>query len=381
MVDAIFFLSIALVFYVYAGYPLLVLAFGKIFPHPVARQPYEPSVTVLIAAYNEETVIGTTITNKLDQDYPPENLEIIVISDASTDRTDAIVRSFDDPRVRLVRQEPRAGKTSALNLALPQAQGEVLVFSDANSLYGPGALRQLVSNFADPAVGYVTGKMIYASPDGSTIGTGCTSYMRYENALRAAETCLGSVVGVDGGIDAVRKKLYRPMRADQLPDFVLPLQVVAQGYRVVYDADAVLWEPSLKATQDEYRMRVRVSLRALWALFDMRQLLYSMGNPLFAWQLWSHKVFRYLCFVFLAAALASNIWLLGRGGLFYPGMFLLQLAGYAAAALMPVLERRGIRYKLLVLARYLALLNLASAHAFGKFLLRRKQVVWNPRKG
>ena len=152
-------------------------------------------------------------------------------------------------------------------MAVPLASGEIIVFSDANSLYAPDALRRLLANFADEEVGYVTGRMIYANPDGAPIGEGCSAYMKYENALRLIETRLGSIVGVDGGIDAVRKVLYRPMNAEQLPDFVLPLKVVEQGYRVVYEPEALLWESSLNEAADEYRMRVRVSLRAFWALF------------------------------------------------------------------------------------------------------------------
>ena len=187
----------------------------------------------------------------------------------------------------LLRQEPRAGKTSALNMAVPNATGEILVFSDANSLYASNALRKLVQNFCDKEVGYVTGKMIYTNSEDSTTGDGCTAYMKYENFLRRVETKAGSIVGVDGGIDAVRKEFYKSMNPDQLPDFVLPLKVIDQGYRVVYEPEAILKEPSLKAPKDEYKMRVRVSLRALWALWDMchlptlapsHLLSYTLGN-------------------------------------------------------------------------------------------------------
>ncbi len=380
MAEIIFWISIALVFYVYAGYPLTVLILGKIFSVPRKQGEFEPKVTVLIAAYNEESVIAATVQNKLEQNYPADKIEVLIISDGSVDRTDEIVRAFNDPRVRLLRQEPRAGKTSALNQAVPQARGDIIVFSDANSIYSPEALRHLVVNFSDSQVGYVTGKMIYANPDGSLIGDGCSGYMKYENVLRAGETCISSVVGVDGGIDAVRKELYVHMNPDQLPDFVLPLKVVRQGFRVVYEPLAVLWEPSLKRSSDEYRMRVRVALRAFWALFDMRQLLSFRQNPLFAWQLWSHKVLRYLCFIFLASALISNILLLNQEA-FYQLTFLIQIMGYLSALIMPLIERQGIHSKLVSFAHYFVLLNLASAHAFIKFLLGRKQVFWTPRKG
>ncbi|BCA79494.1 glycosyltransferase family 2 protein [Desulfuromonas sp. AOP6] len=380
MTALIFWISLMVVFYVYVGYPLTAWLLGLFWLRPVLRQPIRPKVSILIAAFNEEEAIAATIENKLALDYPQELLEIVVVSDESTDATDSIVQTYADRGVRLLRQTPRAGKTAALNLAVPQAAGDILVFSDANSLYAPDALGFLVQNFADPEVGYVTGKMIYVSPDGSTVGDGCSSYMRYENRLRELETRLGSVVGVDGGIDAMRKDLYRSLNPDQLPDFVQPLKVVEQGFRVVYDSRALLRESTLKATADEYRMRVRVSLRAFWALYDMRTLLGFSVNPLFAWQLWSHKVLRYLCFVFLAAAWLSNLLLL-EDGLFYQVFFFFQSAGYAGAAAIPYLGNYSKWYRLLAFGRYFVLLNLAAAHAFGKFLLGKKQIVWTPRKG
>lgn len=369
-----------MIFYVYLGYPLVAYLLGRISPALVGKQPQEPYVSILIAAYNEADVIQATVQNKLQLDYPADKYEVIVISDQSEDGTDAIVNAFRESNLRLLRQEPRAGKTSALNMAIAEAKGEIIVFSDANSLYEPDALRKLVANFADPQVGYVTGKMTYVDADGTMVGDGCSSYMRYENFLRAAESNLGSVVGVDGGVDAVRKELYRPMRADQLPDFVLPLSVVEQGFRVVYEPEALLREITLKDSADEYRMRVRVSLRALWALWDMRKLLGTKLNPRFAWQLWSHKVLRYLCFVFLFTVFFSNLLLLGSGGV-YSLFFLLQVLCYAGALLMPWLETKNYRHSLLNFAHYFLLLNVASAHALVKFICGKKQVLWTPRKG
>jgi cellulose synthase/poly-beta-1,6-N-acetylglucosamine synthase-like glycosyltransferase len=346
----------------------------------VNKDEHEPSVTILIAAHNEEKNIGKTIENKLKLNYSGEKREIIVISDGSIDKTDVVVKQYESQGVKLVRQEPRAGKTAALNMVIPMANGEVLVFSDANSMYAPDALNRLVQNFNDPQVGYVTGKMIYINPDGSTIGDGCTAYMKYENLLRRIETKLGSIVGVDGGIDAVRKELYSPMNPDQLPDFVLPLQVVDKGYRVVYEPGAILKEQSLKDPKDEYQMRVRVSLRALWALNDMRQLLSFKKYKLFAWQLWSHKLLRYMGFIFLIGAYSANFTLWAEG-VSYKLFFVVQNMAYLGAILSPLVEKIGYQLKALNLLRYFVLLNLASAHAFFKFLLRHKQVMWTPRKG
>lgn len=377
----LFWFSVFMVFYVYIGYPIAVMLLSLVLNRKVDKKAIEPSVTILIAAYNETEHIKQTVQNKLYLDYPTDKLEIIVISDESTDGTDDLVNAFDNDRVRLLRQEPRAGKTSALNMAIPHAKGEILVFSDANSIYDQYALKALMANFNDPEVGYVSGKMVYVNPDGSLVGDGCSAYMKYENGLRAFETKVGSIVGVDGGIDAVRKKLYDPMRADQLPDFVLPLKVVEKGYRVIYEPEALLKEDTLKETSDEYKMRVRVSLRAVWALFDMRGLLnLTKGNSLFAWQLWSHKVLRYGCFIFLLIAFLSNIFIV-KHGILYIIFFLLQILFLTAIVLSFWIKKSMKIGKLLSFFQYFLLLNIASAHAVIKFLMGKKMVVWSPRKG
>ena len=375
-----FFSSLCMILYVYIGYPLLVFLIASVRRRPIQKGNDEPTVTILIAAHNEEQSIAKTLKNKIHQDYPADKLQIIVVSDNSSDRTDEIVRTFDPRCVRLIRQEPRAGKTAALNLAFPSAKGDIIIFSDANSMYRPDTIRCLVRNFQDPQIGYVTGRMIYQNPTASTTGESCSTYMKYENFLRRFESEIGSVVGVDGGVDAVRRSLYRPMRPDQLPDFVLPLKVVQQGFRVVYEPGAVLMEDALPSSADEYAMRVRVALRTYWALKDMKSLLSPACNLLFAWQLWSHKVLRYLCFLFLIVAYLANLSLWFQGPI-YKVLFLSQNLLYVGAFLSPVFSKRGFRPRLLYLSNYFVLLNVSSAHAFLKFLSGKKQTFWAPRKG
>ena len=367
--------------YPYVIYPLLVALLGRVLHSQVRTDAaFLPRVTVVTAAFNEAAHIEATVRNKLALDYPAGLLDVIVVSDESTDGTDEIIARLarESDCVQLVRQTPRQGKTSALNLALPRARGDIVVFSDANSIYRPDALHRLVRNFADPRVGYVTGKMMYVNADGSLVGDGCSAYMRFENLLRGAETRVGSIVGVDGGIDAVRRALYRPMRADQLPDFVLPLSVVEQGYRVVFEPEAVLNEDTLASGSAEYRMRVRVALRAFWALWDKRALFNPLRFGLFSWQLLSHKLLRYLSFVPLTLA-AVLVWFLETpvyrvaAGLeiTFLGLVLIAVAG------PKVLAHRAIaRY-----CYYFFLLNWSSAVAFWRFLNRQKQVLWQPRVG
>jgi len=383
MLDVWFWTLLLVGLYPYVIYPVVVAALGRLANRTVRRDDaFVPQVTVITAAFNEQAHIGATIDNKLRQDYPPDRLDMIVVSDASADRTDDIVREFAarEPRVQLLRNEARAGKTAGLNLAIPRARGEIVVFADANSIYRPDAIAKLVRNFADPQVGYVTGSMRYVSADGSMVGDGCSAYMRYENALRLAETRIGSIVGVDGGVDAIRRDLYRPMRPDQLPDFVAPLTVAEQGFRVIYEPDAVLTEDTLSVQSQEYRMRVRVALRAFWALWDKRALLNPFRFGLYAWQLWSHKLLRYLSFLPLAAAMALNWLLLPRGGIYALGAAAQVL--FAILCVAALAGMRGVgQLSVTRYCFYFFLLNWASAVAFVRFVRGQKQVLWQPRVG
>ena len=279
-----------------------------------------------------------------------------------------------------MRQTPRQGKTAGLNLAIAAADSEIIVFADANSIYRPDTVRKLVRNFADSTVGYVTGKMLYINPDGSLIGDGCSAFMRYENKLRESETRISSIVGVDGGVDAVVRALYRPMHADQLPDFVLPLRVVEQGYRVVYEPEAVVMEETLTKPSSEYRMRIRVALRALWALRDNPRLLNPMRSGIYAWQLVSHKLLRYISFAFLGTA-AILAWFLAIHETVYRWAVGAELL-FASMVLIGYVGPRSLGTRALPrYCGYFLLLNLACAVAFFRFIRGEKQVVWQPRTG
>ncbi|MBV9080302.1 MAG: glycosyltransferase family 2 protein [Elusimicrobia bacterium] len=375
----LFWFSVAGIALAYAGYPAVLAVVGAVRRRPIAKGAIEPAVSILIAAHNEADDIEATIKNKLELDYPAGRREIIVVSDGSTDGTDDIVRRYESRGVRLLTQNPRRGKTAALNWAATVSTGEILVFSDANSIYRPDALRRIVANFADPSVGYVTGKMLYADASGSIIGSGCSAYMRYENVLRELETRVGSVVGVDGGVDAVRRSLYEPMREDLLPDFILPLRVAGKGRRVVYEPEAVLIEQTLTETSDEVRMRVRVILRSYHALWFMKRLLNPFRTGFFAFQLFAHKILRYLVGVLQLTALVSSAAVAGRSP-FYAAVFAVQVVFYLFA-LGGFLLRRGRAHGLFRYPYYLCLLNGAALMALWKFLKGDNIAVWTPRKG
>lgn len=390
---SVFALSLFILFYIYFGYPLLCVVMAKLkalrSSSAVTKKPAHavesslPMVSILIPAFNEESVIEDTIVNKLHSRYPSDKLEIIVVSDESEDNTDAIVErlSIDSTvPIKLIRQTPRQGKTSGLNKAIDQCSGSIIVFSDANSIYDQDAIHQLVEKFDDPTVGYVTGLMMYkTSKDGTSLG--CSAYMRYENFLRKYESLISSVVGVDGGIDAIRRDLFTRLNPDQLPDFVQPLHVVKQGYKVAFAQDAILIEEALDDPGKEYRMRVRVSLRAFWGLWDMKALFNPLRYGFFSVQLISHKLLRYLAFMPQTLLFLSNVFVVQ-----VHSSFMLILIGQSLFYCLAVLGFRRTRQlkalpMLLYIPYYFCLLNYTSLGAFVLFIRGKKIVMWKPREG
>lgn len=370
----------AAIIFIYVGYPLVLALLSLFLSRPVKKDDmFKPSVTIVISAFNEREHIGATIENKLALNYPSEKLEILATSDGSTDGTDDIVRSFADRRVRHFRQDPQQGKSTALNKMVVEAKGEIIVVSDANSIYQQEAISKLVRNFADPSVGYVTGKMVYVDETGSSVGRGCTAYMTYENVLRELETKVGSVIGVDGGIDAFRKSLYLPVTPGALPDFVVPLQVIQDGNRVIYEKDALLQEATLSDPTDEWRMRVRVIMRSFHALNNMKVLLNPFRFPLVSFQVISHKILRYMVGIFQICALGFNI-VLAMDSSLYLGLLTAHLLFYLLAIVgsSKVFGRfvPGARY-----AFYICLLNTSALAALVRFVKGDEQVLWTPRRG
>ncbi len=244
MIGLLFWLSVFFILYVYLGYPLILTGMARLRRKPVEYPPYFPSVTVLIAAHNEQAVIASKLENTLALDYPLENLQIIVAADGSEDRTAEVVKSFEAWGVELTYQPERRGKMAAINRAMSRVRRELVLFSDANNLYARDALRELVKPFSDPTVGAVSGsKNILGSGDGLTKADGL--YWRYEFYIKAQETRLGSCTGVSGEILAVRRNLYQsPPDGAINDDFFIALGMLRQGYRLVYRPEARSFEPS-----------------------------------------------------------------------------------------------------------------------------------------
>jgi len=379
ILQIVFWGSLLMVAYPLILYPLLVALIGLVITRPVRRAPLRARVTVLIPAFNEEAVIEATIRNKLEQDYSRELLEIIVVSDASSDRTDEIVGSFAAQGVRLLRNADRAGKAEGLNRAVREAGGEILIFSDANSMFAPDAISRLVENFADPQVGYVTGSLGFLSADGLA-GGGVDAYIRYENLVRRVETRVHSIIGVNGGVDAIRRSLYRDVPRDQITDFVLPLSVLMRGSRVVFDCRAQAREEANRDLAPEFSMRVRVALRAMRGLCHVSDLLKPWRYPWSSFCIWSHKVLRYGAYLFMVAALASNVVLAFRGH-FYLVLLALHLMFYAIALGTIALGSASWLPRILAVPAYLVTSNAAFAVASVRFLRGESMATWRPRAG
>ncbi len=306
MIALLFWISVSGVFYVYAGYPLALAVLAHMRRRPGPYPPCLPGVTLLIAAYNEQQVIADKLENSLASSYPSDLLQTIVAADGSDDRTVAIVESFADRHVTLNFSPDRRGKSAAINHAMSQAKGEVVVFSDANNLYEPETLCKLVAPFNDPSVGAVSGAKVIRSGDGR-LGEVEGIYWKYESFIKRQETRLGCCTAVAGEVLAVRRELVEPIPANVInDDFYLAMRVIRRGYRIVYEPEARSIERVSPTPREEASRRARIvagryqsMLMAPWCL--------PWGRPVIVWQVLSHKFARPLVPLGMAGALVTNL--------------------------------------------------------------------------
>lgn len=373
----VFWLSVGVLLYTYVGYPLLLAAVSRLRGRPVSRQAVMPMVSIVITAYNEERDLAAKLENTLSLDYPKELLEVIVASDCSTDRTDEIARSFAAHKVRLHRQTERLGKTAAQNAAVELARGEVVLFSDATTLYRPDVLRVMMMNFADPTVGCVAGRLVYVDPNQTNVGQGARSYWEYETFLKRHESHVCSLIGVSGCLYAVRRSAYVPLYHEACSDFIIATVIVSQGLRTIYEPDAICTEETNQRADKELKMRVRVITQTFSDLWRHRAMMNPLRSGFYAVQLFSHKVLRYFVPFLLLTILLSTA-ALAESSIFYAVMLLGQVCFYAAAGVGWLLERAGMRSSLFALPHYFVLANVASVIAFYKFLRGERFARWEP---
>ncbi|MBE7414511.1 MAG: glycosyltransferase family 2 protein [Deltaproteobacteria bacterium] len=377
--EVIFWAGAAALFYAYIGYPLVLFFLSRALGE-AKRDGWEgaplPSVSVLVAAYNEEKTIGDKIRNTLSLDYPWELLEVVVASDGSSDGTAGIVRSFaaEDGRVRLL-HFPRGGKARALALAMPQLRGEIVFFSDANTECDKNALRLIAGAFGDRRVGCVSGRLVYRNPGGIVSGKGESLYWRYETWLKRLESRLGCVSGANGAAYAIRKELFEAPPAGTVnDDFVISTMVAARGGRSVYEERAIVYEDVASSARGEFRRHVRDGAGHYIAVCHLARLLNPfLGLPAFIF--WSHRVFRWAAPFILPALLVLNAMLLGKE--VYRLAFAAQTAFYAAA-LLGFLGRGQLRLPFLFHAPfYFCNLNLALFIGFVKAVSGRQKMTWD----
>jgi biofilm PGA synthesis N-glycosyltransferase PgaC len=395
----LFWFFIAYIVYVYAAYPLALALMASLKRAPsfesavdppgdgLEPTPAPPSVTLLIAAYNEEEVLERKIANSLELDYPRDRLQILVAADGSSDRTTEIVRTFAGKGVLLSYDPERRGKMAAINRAMPMATGEIVVFSDANNLYERDALRELTAPFADGSVGAVTGAKVIVEGDGA-LGGSEGLYWRYESFIKSMETRLSTCTGVSGEILAVRRELFKPAPEGVInDDFYIGMRVVRQGRRVVYAPQALSYERVSASAQDEVARRARIVAGRFQALTMARELL--PGRPLVAWQVISHKFARPLVPLAMIGALVTNVTAAVRPSeAGWPDA--LRLAApygwialacqviFYAAALLPRAGVRpaGIAGRLLYLPSFLVDSNVAALVGMIRFATGRQSAQW-----
>jgi cellulose synthase/poly-beta-1,6-N-acetylglucosamine synthase-like glycosyltransferase len=373
-----FYLSGFMLLYVYAGYPILIWLLGRWRCVRIeARADFTPHVTLIISAFNEEPVIRAKLANSLALDYPRELLEIIVASDGSTDGTDEAVREYAREGVRLIRHHGRIGKSSMLNLVVPVVAGDIVVLSDANAMYEPGAIRAIVRHFADSRVGCVCGELRYrVAGDGLAKNEGL--FWRYEVQLKKWESRLGTLLGANGSIFAFRRELFQPLNPMLSNDFETPFQIARRGFLVAYESHAVSWEPGSPNFLTEFRRHARISARAFHGAFTWtRQLLYPLRSLLLL-EFLSRKLLRWLTpFLMIVLLLTSAL----AGGWFASTLLWIQILFYSLCLGIAGLCYFGLKPPRLISAPlYFVLLNAAVFAGFCKWVAGQQAPTWDPNR-
>lgn len=369
----LFWSGTAIVAYTYVGYALVLLALRRLVRRRRGVATTSPPVTMIIAAYNEAAVIAAKVRNALDTSYPPDRLEVVVVSDGSTDATDRLAAEAAGERLRLLRSPERRGKAHAMNLGAAHATGTILLFTDANVFFDRDAVGCLARPFEDPWVGAVVGR-VALRPEGSHEAVGESLYMRYERGLHQLESDVSSMVTVDGAMFAVRRSLYTPLAEDTVvDDFVTVMRIAERGYRIRYAPDATGWEGAAATVRDELKRKARIIAGGWQALAQMPSLLNPLRHPAIALQLISHKVLRWLVPLCLIAVAGATLALLRAP--FYRLALAAQALFYAlalASLLVPGLRRHRVCY----FPYYFCAMNLAALLGLARFLLRSQSALW-----
>jgi cellulose synthase/poly-beta-1,6-N-acetylglucosamine synthase-like glycosyltransferase len=380
MREILFWASVAVILYTYIGFPFVSWLRSVFCSRPHRTGDITPTVSVLIAAHNEEDSIGEKVRNLLELDYPKDQLQIVVASDGSTDRTADIIRTFEDPRV-IALDLPRGGKAAALNTGINHCNGDILVFSDANSMFGKDALRSLVSPFADDSVGGVAGDQRYSKKGSdSAADAGERSYWNFDRRMKIWQSCAGNVTSATGAIYAIRRTLFRTVPEGVTDDFATSTQVIVDGYRLVFAQDAAAYEPVAASSGVEFGRKVRIITRGLRGVLQQRTLLNPLRHGFYSVQLFSHKVLRrQMVFPLLVLLITSS--LLAASSPFYLVAIACQIV-FSAAALAGYLLS-GTQFgqmKPISLPFFFCMVNIACLFATFNSLTGKRVVLWEPQR-
>ena len=378
--EILFWTAVVIILYTYIGFPLLSWLRSVLCRHPHLSGDVAPTVSVLIAAHNEEDNIREKVCNMLSLDYPAELVQIVVASDGSCDRTVDILKKFDEPRLTVL-DLPRAGKAAALNSSVRHCTGEILVFSDANSMFGKDALKALVRPFADPAVGGVAGDQRYSKGDSrSAADAGERSYWNFDRRMKHWQSLSGNVTSATGAIYAIRRSLFTTVPEGVTDDFATSTAVIARGYRLVFASDAASYEPVAASSGIEFGRKVRIITRGLRGILQMQALLNPVRYGFYSVQLFSHKVLRRQMVFPLIVLLVTSI-LLTPASPFYLLMAAGQLSFYLVALFGWLLSGTRLgRRKPLALPFFFCMVNVACLLATFKMLFGKRVILWEPQR-
>jgi len=370
------FIILLCVIYAFIGHIALTFILSILSKSVIQKSDeYTPDVCFMIAAYNEEEFIAEKIKNTLALDYPKDKLNIVVVSDGSTDRTDEIVKGFQHEGVELRRVEGRVGKTEARNIAVLERFEEIIVFSDATAIYELDAVNKLVSNFADPSVGMVSGKLKYFDKSSSSTGSATKIYWAYELLIKNTQSRLRTLTGAVGCINAFRRELFFRLPANVIEDFTFPLMIITQGKRVVFEDRAIAYERTTQNSKQEYLMRLRVIRGGMTGFRYALPKLFKAKQWSAIIQLISHKVMRWLMPIFLLSLFLTSLGglIFGDETVFFLVLFVLQLVLYTLGILGFYISKN----KVVAFANYFLVMNVASFSAFVKTLIEDLEATWD----
>lgn len=356
----LFWACFGLIAYTYLIYPGLVILFSNLFPRRVKVEgDHFPFVSMVIAAHNEEEILEEKIQNCLALNYPPERIEFLIGSDGSDDGTNSILQEASDPRIKPFIYPQRRGKSAVLNELVPEAEGKIVVLSDANSLYASDAVNKLIPYFKDPSIGGVCGKLELINPTGSPGGEGEGLYWRFENRIKEAEGALHSLISANGAIFAIKRDLFKPLptKVPLNDDFMVTLQILAQRKRVIYEPEAIAAERTSPDMESEFVRKIRISSLNFNALPQMIKNIKDM-RTLPALALFSHKFLRWMVPFLGLGVLISNLFLFGQG-VFYAGFLAFQGVLFLGAIVGFIGDRLFNRSGPFVPFYYLAMVNIA----------------------